>query len=151
MSSFRPPTSSFRRRPESRRGGVGQDRHTIGTSPAPHHFHPRTQPSEGLGDFLEAFPRANTGIGNPGEGRPAHPCHVESLWAVPPQPRVLVRSQFAQAQDELLSNLNSYPELEGSRFVQIVDGTVCRYHRAGDCAVALPFAMMPTPTIRAKR
>ncbi len=35
--------------------------------------------------------------------------------------------------------------------MQIVDGTVCRYRRAGDCAVALPFAMMPTPTIRAKR
>ena len=86
-----------------------------------------------------------------GEGRPAHPCHVESLWAVPPQPKVLVRSQFAQAQDELLSNLNSYPELEGSRFMQIVDGTVCRYQRAGDCAVVLPFAMMPTPKIRAKR
>ena len=27
------PLPSFRRRPESRRGGVGQDRHTIGTSP----------------------------------------------------------------------------------------------------------------------
>ncbi len=29
--------------------------------------------------------------------------------------------------------------------MQIVDGTVCRYQRAGDCAVALLFAMMPTP------
>ena len=86
-----------------------------------------------------------------GEGRPAHPCHVESLRAAPPHPIVHVRSQFAQAQDELLSNLNSYPELEGSRFMQIVDGTVCRYQRAGDCAVVLPFAMMPTPKIRAKR
>ena len=28
--------------------------------------------------------------------------------------------------------------------MQIVDGTVCRYQRAGDCAVALPFAMTPT-------
>ena len=71
--------------------------------------------------------------------RPAHPCHVESLRAVPPQPIVLVRSQFAQAQDELLSNLNSYPELEGSRFMQIVDGTVCRYQRAGFCVRRFAF------------
>ena len=47
LPSFRPPTSSFRRwkhapypdtGPESRRGEEGQDRHTIGKSPAPHHF-----------------------------------------------------------------------------------------------------------------
>ena len=31
------PNSSFRRRPESRRGGERQDRHTIGKNPAPHH------------------------------------------------------------------------------------------------------------------
>ena len=45
---------------------------------------------------------------NPDGGRPAHPCHIESLQAVPPQPTVLVRSQFANAQDKLRSNLNSY-------------------------------------------
>ena len=28
--------------------------------------------------------------------------------------------------------------------MQIVDGTVCRYQRAGDCSVASPSAMMPT-------
>ena len=54
-------------------------------------------------------PNRHSGEGrNPGEGRPAHPCHIESLWAVQPQPTVLVRSQFANAQDKLRSNLNSY-------------------------------------------
>ena len=67
--------------------------------PAPSHFHPLMRPSQGHGDSRERR--------NPGEGRPAHPCHIESLWAVPPQPTVLVRSQFANAQDKLRSNLNS--------------------------------------------
>ncbi len=68
--------------------------------PAPSHFHPLMRPSQGHGDSGES--------GNPGERRPAHPCHIESLWAVPPQPTVLVRSQFTNAQDRLRSNLNSY-------------------------------------------
>ena len=67
--------------------------------PAPSHFHPLMRPSQGHDDSRER--------GNPGEGRTAHPCHIESLWAVPPQPTVLVRSQFANAQDKLRSNLNS--------------------------------------------
>ena len=57
---------------------------------------------------INSMPRTPIRGGNPGEGRPAHPCHIESLWAVPPQPTVLVRSQFANAQDKLRSNLNSY-------------------------------------------
>ena len=68
--------------------------------PAPSHFHPLMRPSQGHDDSRER--------GNPGEGRTAHPCHIESLWAGPPQPTVLVRSQFANAQDKLRSNLNSY-------------------------------------------
>ena len=40
-----------------------------------------------------------------------YPCHIESLWAVPLQPTVLVRTQFANAQDKLHSNLNSYAEM----------------------------------------
>ena len=67
--------------------------------PAPSHFHPLMRPSQGHDDSRER--------GNPGEGRTAHPCHIESLWAGPPQPTVLVRSQFANAQDKLRSNLNS--------------------------------------------
>ena len=57
---------------------------------------------------IKSMPRTPIRGGNPGEGRPAHPCHIESLWAVPPQPTVLVRSQFANAQDKLRSSLNSY-------------------------------------------
>ena len=57
---------------------------------------------------VKSMPRTPIRGGNPREGRPAHPCHIESLWAVPPQPTVLVRSQFANAQDKLRSNLNSY-------------------------------------------
>ena len=57
---------------------------------------------------VESMPRTPIRGGNLGEGRPACPCHIESLWAVPPQPTVLVRSQFANAQDKLRSNLNSY-------------------------------------------
>ncbi len=57
---------------------------------------------------IKSMPRTPIRGGNPGEGRPAHPFHMESLWAVPPQPTVLVRSQFANAQDKLRSSLNSY-------------------------------------------
>ena len=53
-------------------------------------------------------PDPDTGLESRRGGRPAHPCHIESLQAVPPQPTVLVRSQFANAQDKLRSNLNSY-------------------------------------------
>ena len=58
------PNSSFRRRPESRRGGERQDRHTIGKNPAPHHFHPLIWPAQVHGD--------SRACGNPGETRPAH-------------------------------------------------------------------------------
>ncbi len=51
------PNSSFRRRPESRRGGVGQGRHTIGKNPASHHLHPLMRPSQGHGDSCESLPR----------------------------------------------------------------------------------------------
>ena len=57
---------------------------------------------------IKRMPRTPIRGGNLGEGRPARPCHIESLWAVPPQHTVLVRSQFANAQDKLRSNLNSY-------------------------------------------
>ena len=54
------PHSSFRRRPESRRGGEGQDHHTAGKSPAPHHFHPPMRSSRDHGEsrtgrFLRNF------------------------------------------------------------------------------------------------
>ena len=79
------------------------------TDPSPH-FHPLMRPSQGHGDSRDQKPAPypDTGPESGGEGRPAHPCHNESLWAVPPQPTVLVRSQFANAQDKLRSNLNSY-------------------------------------------
>ena len=51
-----PPTSSFSRKRKSR-GGERQDRHTIGESPASHHFHSLMRPSEGHGDSCESLPR----------------------------------------------------------------------------------------------
>ena len=56
-SALNLPVSSFRRRRESRRGGVGQDRHTIGKNPASHHFHSLMRPSQGHGDSCESLPR----------------------------------------------------------------------------------------------
>ena len=43
------------------------------------------------------------------ENRPAHPFHTELVWPLLSRPIVLVRSQFAQAQDKSRSNLNSCP------------------------------------------
>ena len=67
------PVSSFRRRPESRRGGVGQDRHTIGKNPASHHLHPLMRPSQGHGDSCESLPRTPIRGRNPEERREARP------------------------------------------------------------------------------
>ncbi len=46
-NSFPPPISSFRRKPESRRGGERQDRHRIGKNLTTHRFHPLAWPSRG--------------------------------------------------------------------------------------------------------
>ena len=97
---------SFRRTPESR--GVGRGDCSAGACP-------QLRTDRFLCGLREAMvipaiksmPRTPIRGWNPG-GRPAHPCHIESLWAVPPQPTVRVRSPFANAQDKLRSNLNSY-------------------------------------------
>ena len=79
---------------------------------------------------IKSMPRTPIRGWNPdGEGRPAHPCHIESLWAVPPQPTVLVRSQFANAQDKLRSNLNSYGSGHQSARPQCVRGACARVLR----------------------
>ena len=114
-----PPNSSFSRKRESRGEGWRQPHPNTSNDQVSFSYLGVPAPA-GMGDWYEnALNRlssapANPSIRhsregrNPGEGRPAHPFHMESLWAVPPQPTVLVRSQFANAQHKLRSNLNSY-------------------------------------------
>ena len=66
LRHIRHPTSSFRRRPESRRGGDGQARHTISKTRRPAIFHPLTRPSQGHGDSRHPLRHSREG-GNPGE------------------------------------------------------------------------------------
>ena len=108
-----PPNSSFSRKRESRGEGWRQPHPNTSNDQVSFSYLGVPAPA-GISDCYESMSRTPIRGRNPGEGRPAHPCHIESLWAVPPQPTVLVRSQFANAQHKLRSNLNGY-RTEGFR------------------------------------
>ena len=135
-------------RPPNRHSGEGRNPEGVGRGKTTRRWKKRTRHpifilSCGLRKAMvipaiKSMPRTPIRGGNPGEGRPAHPCHIESLWAVPPQPTVLVRSQIANAQDKLRSNLNSYSTTIPPNGACLFDSTCPAAVTAGRSSFQLP-------------